>query len=542
MKACPLRISRPRSIVTLGLAVWSALLFAVTVYGDIRVACVGDSITAGSGVRDRALSSYPAQLARWLGGVYDVRNFGVSGATMLAQGDRPYVQQRAYTDALAFRPDVVVIALGTNDSKRPRREGEKVADNWGFKASYAGDYEAMVAAFRQANPTAKIYVCLPPPAFPGRWGIGDVTIRDEVIPLVRDVAAKTAAEVIDFNAALAGRAELFPDTVHPNEEGAKLIAAAVHRALTGQEPPPVESPLVNFFANRRVLWLGDSITQDGRYISYIEYYLAKTFPARTFDFVGVGLASETVSGLSENAHPFPRPCVFDRLQAALTATGPATVVACYGMNDGIYHPKSEERLRAFQDGVRRLAGAAQAAGAEFVLITPPPFDAQAVEEKTQPETAEDFSYRAPFRGYDAVLREFAAWEQTLGVSEARVIVDVHSAIAAATAERRRRDTAFTFAKDGIHPASLGHLLMAHVFLRTIGVEIGAEAGELEAELARVEADPLFQLVRERREKRSAGWLSFIGYNRGKLVKSESVSAVEAEAGALQKQIDALRGH
>jgi len=542
MNMCPPCVRRLSLALKVGAFILSVLFFAVSAFAEIRVACVGDSITAGSGVRDRAVNSYPAQLARWLGGEYDVRNFGVSGATMLTQGDRPYVQQRAYAEALAFRADVVVIALGTNDSKRPQSDGEKVANNWQFKTSFARDYEAMVAAFREVNPKVKIYICLPPPAFPGRWGIDGATIQDEVIPLVRDVAAKTQADVIDLHAALVGHAERFPDTVHPNEEGAKRIAATVYRALNGKEPPAVVSPLLNLFMNRRVLWLGDSITQNGRYISYIEYYLAKKFPARDIDFIAVGLGSETLSGLSEKEHSFPRPCVFARLPAALAATGPATVVACYGMNDGIYHPKSEERLRAFQDGVRRLAGAVQAAEAELVLMTPPPFDAQAIKEKTRPATADDFSYRAPFIGYDAVLGEFAAWERTLGLGEARVIVDVHPALNAAVAARRKQNAAFTFAKDGIHPSPLGHLLIAHVFMRSIGAEVGMEGGNLEAEFDRVEADPLFKLVHERREKRSAGWLSFIGYNRGKAVKSDSVSSVELEADALRKQIDAMRGH
>jgi lysophospholipase L1-like esterase len=524
----------------IGFTAASVWIFSAVACAGIRVACVGDSITAGSGVRDRNVHSYPAQLGRWLGGEYDVRNYGVSGATMLAQGDRPYIQQRAYTDALAFRPDIVVIALGTNDSKHPLSESEKVANNWQFKANYASDYAAVVAAFRQINPAVKIYVCLPPPACSIRWGINGETIREEIIPRVREVAAQTKSEVIDFHAALSGRAELFPDTIHPNEDGAKLIAAAVYRALAGKEPPAVTSPLVNLFTQRRVLWLGDSITQNGRYVSYIEYYLAKNFPTRDFDFISLGLASETVSGLSEKNHPFPRPCVFDRLQAALSATGPATVVACYGMNDGIYHPKNDERMQAFQEGVRRLGNAVQAVEAEFVLLTPPPFDAQPIPKKVRSEMADDFGSSAPFAGYDAVLSDYANWERTLTVNEARVVVDLHASLTTALAARRQKDATFAFAKDGIHPSPLGHLLMAHTFLRAIGVELDAGANDLEAELVRVEADPLFKLVHERREKRAAGWLSFVGYNRGKVVKTDSVSTVENDVAALQKQIDALR--
>src|SRR3712207_5545352 len=82
-----------------------------------RVACVGDSITYGAGVSGREKNSYPAVLGQWLGTKWDVRNFGVSGATLLKKGNRPYWKQQKFADALQFKPDVVIIKLGTNDSK-----------------------------------------------------------------------------------------------------------------------------------------------------------------------------------------------------------------------------------------------------------------------------------------------------------------------------------------------------------------------------------------------------------------------------------------
>jgi len=217
---------------------------------SIRVACVGDSITYGSGLTNREQYSYPAWLGRWLGPEYDVRNFGVSGATLLHKGDRPYFKQKAHAAALAFKPDIVVILLGTNDSKH-RGDGSLDADqainNWRYRADYVPDYEALIAEFRTANLKAEVYVCLPPPSFPGRWGINGKTIHDEIIPMVKQVAKATNARVIDLYHALPDKTDLFPDTVHPNRAGAKLMAAAVYRALTGREPPGatghgVESP------------------------------------------------------------------------------------------------------------------------------------------------------------------------------------------------------------------------------------------------------------------------------------------------------------
>ena len=209
----------------------------------IRVACVGDSITYGYGLHDRQANAYPVWLGRWLGTNYDVRNFGVSATTLLHRGDYPYIGRPAYTNALAFKAEVVVINFGANDSKHPNDgsiEDANAVNNWQHKGDFIGDYKEMIAAFRQANPAAKIFICYPTPDFPGRWGINERIIRDEMIPMIRTVADEAGASVIDLHSPFAGRADLFlPDTVHPNDKGAKRLAAEIFHALTGRKPPEV---------------------------------------------------------------------------------------------------------------------------------------------------------------------------------------------------------------------------------------------------------------------------------------------------------------
>jgi len=208
-----------------------------TAQSPVRVACVGDSITYGAGVPTRRTKSYPAQLGGLLGTDYDTRNFGRCGATMLKHSDLPYMFSSQYTNALNFGPDIVVIMLGTNDSKH-RGDGslnsDNAPENWRNKAEYLPDYEVMIAAFRRVNPKVKVFACLPPPCFPGGWGINDKTIHDEVIPLIRQVAGDVNATVIDLNTPLTGKTELFPDTVHPNTEGSQIMASVVYHALAGK--------------------------------------------------------------------------------------------------------------------------------------------------------------------------------------------------------------------------------------------------------------------------------------------------------------------
>ena len=125
-----------------------------------RIACVGDSITYGAAIKDRAKNCYPAQLGRMLGEKFDVRNFGVNGATMLKKGDKPYWKLKAYADAHDFQPEVVVIKLGTNDSK---------PHNWKHKEEYVADYVALIESFQKLESKPTVWVCYPVPAYPGRW-------------------------------------------------------------------------------------------------------------------------------------------------------------------------------------------------------------------------------------------------------------------------------------------------------------------------------------------------------------------------------------
>jgi acyl-CoA thioesterase-1 len=215
--------------------------------GTIRVACVGDSITYGYGIANRAKGSYPAQLGRMLGAKWEVRNFGVSGATMLKQGDLPYWDQQAFKDLLTYNPNVVIIKLGTNDTK---------PQNWKFKDEFARDYSDMIDRFEELPSHPRIWVCYPVPAYGERWGINEFVIKNEVIPIISEVARNKHVPIINLYSPLSGKPGLFPDDIHPDAEGAFLIAKEVYATLTGfqfmeaYEPPP--------FPN--VLIIGDSIS------------------------------------------------------------------------------------------------------------------------------------------------------------------------------------------------------------------------------------------------------------------------------------------
>jgi acyl-CoA thioesterase I len=190
--------------------------------GVTRVACVGDSITYGSGVNEREKNAYPAVLDGLLGENYEVRNFGVGGATLQKRGDKPYWTEDAHNDVAAFNPHIVVIKLGTNDTKPQNWHGAKV---------FEVDLQAMANHFKALPEKPQVFLCTPVPVHKDNFGIREAVVRDEIVPTVKEVAKRMEVPVIDLYAALNDNAAQFPDGVHPNAAGAKEIAETVAAAI-----------------------------------------------------------------------------------------------------------------------------------------------------------------------------------------------------------------------------------------------------------------------------------------------------------------------
>lgn len=185
----------------------------------VKVACIGNSITDGHGIDMATQFGYPALLQKKLGDGYWVKNFGVSARTMLNKGDFPYMKEKAWQDALAFKPDIVVIKLGTNDSK---------PHNWQYGAEFKQNLEEMVKALSPA----KIYLCTPIPAFKPSWEINDSVIVNEIIPIQQEVARKYGLEIIDLHTQFADGADMVrPDGIHPNEKGVERMASIISSTL-----------------------------------------------------------------------------------------------------------------------------------------------------------------------------------------------------------------------------------------------------------------------------------------------------------------------
>jgi len=192
-----------------------------------KVACLGDSITAGVGAKNRKTQAYPAQLQGILGDKYEVKNCGTSGITMSNYLPR-------WSDKLkAFQPDIVTIKLGTNDTK-----GRKHSDPNNkavFDKRYRDATLSVLEFLSRLDSKPKIYICLPVPVFKDRWAINEKSMVEDIIPALKAIAEEEGLPSIDLYKALEGKGELVPDGVHPNEAAYKIIAETIAAAITDEK-------------------------------------------------------------------------------------------------------------------------------------------------------------------------------------------------------------------------------------------------------------------------------------------------------------------
>lgn len=207
----------------LSIVLLAVVALAAQAEEKIKIACVGDSITAGAGVKDAHINGYPVVLGKLLGEKYETKNFGNSGSTLLKKGDKPYWKQKEFKGATDYQPNIVVIKLGTNDTK---------PQNWKHKDEFEADLIAMVDHFAALTSKPKIFLCLPVPAYKTQWGINDDGVKNGVIPIVQKVAKDKNLPTIDLYTALSGKPQMFPDNIHPNVEGAALLAKTVAEAIS----------------------------------------------------------------------------------------------------------------------------------------------------------------------------------------------------------------------------------------------------------------------------------------------------------------------
>ncbi len=296
----------------------------------------------------------------------------------------------------------------------------------------------------------------------------------------------------------------------------------------GVFPQPVAADVFpkQFESVHRIVFLGDSITYSGQYVEFIAAYFATRFPERPIEFLNLGLPSETVSGLTEAGHAggqFPRPVLSERLARVLEKTKPDVVIACYGMNDGIYLPFSEERFEKFKDGILSLRDQVTAAGAKIIHVTPPTFD----------------EVKGGKPGYANTLDRYSDWLLAQRASGWDV-VDLHNPMNRYLIEHRQRDPNFFLARDGVHCNDEGHWIIAKQILLHLGANDMTDCADVRAMLAvHPHGGDISKLIQEKQRMMKDAWLSNTGHKRPGMKQGLPLSEAQAKAAGLDRQIHEL---
>ncbi len=190
--------------------------------GQIRVACVGDSLTYGMGISDWKKNNYPAQLGRLMGDKYCVNNYGFSARTAQSSGDHPYTKEKLYRQSLDFNPRIVVIMLGSNDTK---------AKNWKGKEAYKNDYRQIIKSYLDLESVQELWIMAPTPVFGEPYGISDERIKNDLRETAIELSVELNTGYIDLYELFEGKPHLFSDGAHPKAEGASIIANAVYERI-----------------------------------------------------------------------------------------------------------------------------------------------------------------------------------------------------------------------------------------------------------------------------------------------------------------------
>lgn len=276
---------------------------------------------------------------------------------------------------------------------------------------------------------------------------------------------------------------------------------------------------------KKILFLGNSITYAGSYVSFIEAYLTLRYPEKHYEFINVGLPSETVSGLSEPNHAggkFPRPDLHERLKRVLDQTKPDLVFANYGMNDGIYLPFDDTRFQRYREGLIWLNEQVTNTGASIVFLTPPIFD----ERKGAT--------------YANVLDIYSDWLISCRYTRSWDVADLHWPMRKYLEEQRLSDSTFVLANDGVHPNKLGHWIMAKQVLMFLGEQNLMNVENIESAMSSLtNGEAVLKLVEERQAIMKDTWLTETGHERPGMKTGLPMKEAKKKAAEIETQIRLL---
>lgn len=193
--------------------------------GAIKVATVGDSLTYGYGLENRERDAYPCILADKLGHYYQVSNYGLSGRSLQSTADFPYFKEVNAKLSLESEADIVVIMIGSNDSRGPYWNKER----------FIKEYREMVERYLSLASHPDVYLVVPPYVPTSRFGLNNQIVEEELQVIIPEIGATFGLPVINLYPITKGHAEYYSDGLHLTPLGNRVIAEEIYRAIIKEE-------------------------------------------------------------------------------------------------------------------------------------------------------------------------------------------------------------------------------------------------------------------------------------------------------------------
>jgi lysophospholipase L1-like esterase len=311
-----------------------------------------------------------------------------------------------------------------------------------------------------------------------------------------------------------------------------LLVALLVSPLSGQESKQGNALADAFFNAKKVVFLGDSITNHGEFIAVLESIILgneKDAP----QLLNLGLGSETCSGDSEPAHPWPRPNVHERFERVLEKVEPDLIVVNYGMNDGIYHPFDKDRFERYQAGINKIIDAAENSDGKLkvILVTPPPFDPLPVRKKGNLvlKDAKEFLWTKVYENYDTEV--IAVYSEWILKQRDRVAgcIDLRTPILNDLAKRRESDPDFHYAHDGVHVNSEGHRIIGESIASALGLDATKHCGQ-----------DIVDVIKVRNSILRDSWLFAVGHKRPNVKAGLPLQKAVKRVESLDRTIEKIR--
>lgn len=273
---------------------------------------------------------------------------------------------------------------------------------------------------------------------------------------------------------------------------------------------------------KKVLFLGNSIAYAGKFITYFETIYRLEHPKEKIEFINLGLPSETVSGLSEKNHAngkFPRPDLRERLVRSLNVIQPDFIFVNYGINDGIFMPFDEGRFKKYKKGICWLDEKIKRRKIPVIYIT------NSVYDKTKDSA------------YSNVMAMYADWLISLRYTNNWDVIDVFNPMNLVLQNKRAVTPSFKLTRDGVHPTSEGHWIMAKELLLAFGCTKIAKDIAIEKALQNYKkGNRLFSLIQKRQQLMKDAWLTNIGHKRPNMKKGTPLNIAKKQYIDIESEI------